>query len=192
MNANVPGGTLAFEGWLTTENIVVLSAWLGFTIFMLVYVVPRLAARRVSDQFGLKMVEQKGRRFYAPVDPEGNPIEIPIGVKEVDGKQQVVMGYAPLAYTLPFMAADMAAMKIKMSVLGHKGNVSKGISNKMLNGLALGQVDLDEAMPLLPKNVQKWLAAARVLGIDLSRMGQGGHRAAQQTQQVITGYKPGV
>ena len=125
-----------------------------------IFAVPRLAARRISEQFGLELVKYKGRNMFVPVGPDGEPIQIPIGVKEVDGKQEVVLGYAPLAYCLPYMAADMAAIKVKMALLGAKGQISQAIKGK-----AIAEGDMDALMGILPKKVQGAIAIARMLGI---------------------------
>jgi len=144
---------------LSLEAIIVISGWL-ISLAVALKAVPALAARRVSEQFGLELVVEKGKKMFVPVGPDGEPIQIPIGVKEVDGKSVVVMGYAPLAYCLPYLAADMAAIKVKMALLGAKGQISQAIKGK-----ALAEGDMDALMAMLPKKVQGAVAIARMLGI---------------------------
>lgn len=169
-----------FESWLTVENVVVLSAWLIFTLTMLVFVVPKLAASRVSQQFGLVEVTQNGKKFFAPVDPAGEPVQIPIGMRKVNGEDQVVMGYAPLAFCLPYMAADMASFKFKllldnfkMSFLGAKGNSSKRLKGAVIDEVNAGNISLEDAMPLLPlsNKAKTAIAIAKSLGLDFKGPG---------------------
>jgi hypothetical protein len=143
--------------------LIVVCGWF-VSLSVAIFLVPRLAAKRVSMQFGLQMVEQGGKKFYAPCGPDGEPILIPVGVKDVDGEQKVVMGYAPLAYSMPFMAADMAAMKLKMMLLGQKGQISQAIRNK-----ALSEGDQEALFAMLPKKVQGALAIARMLGVGVNK-----------------------
>jgi hypothetical protein len=163
----------------TLTVLFAAAAWM-VSLAVALKAVPALAARRVSEQFGLVMVEQDGKRFYAPVDPTGEPIKVPVGVQEVNGEQVVVMKYAPLAYALPFMAADMAAMKVKMVLLGAKGNMSKAVQGRLMNMAAEGSVGADAIMPFLPKKFQGALAIAKVLGDMLNKnapAGDTGHQA---------------
>jgi hypothetical protein len=153
------------------EAVIIIAGWL-VSLAVALKVVPKLAAKRVSEQFGLTQVTQNGQTFYAPVDPSGEPVKIPLGTKEgKDGGVEVIMGYAPLAYCLPYMAADMAAQRIKMTLLGAKGRVSKQLRDSALaEGMAVGEgastLDMLGAAGILPK---KWYGIAKVLqGLNLS------------------------
>ena len=124
-----------------------------------------ILSKRQERMMGVAKVENDGgEMIYAPLDPNGKPIKIPVGVKEVDGEQVVVLDYAPLAYSLPFMAADMAAMKLKMMLLGQKGQISQAIRNK-----ALSEGDQEALFAMLPKKVQGALAIARMLGVGVNK-----------------------
>lgn len=169
------------------EAIIIVTGWL-VSLAVALKAVPALAAKRVSEQFGLVMVMQDGKRFYVPVDPAGEPVKIPIGIREVDGKQEVVMGYAPLAYSLPFMAADMAAMKVRMALLGAKGNIGKTIKGQMMQGAADGTIDPEAMMQFLPKKAQAAIAVLRALGVGIGPAGAG---SAPGTQNSPSGASRG-
>lgn len=172
---------------LTLEGVVIIIGWIT-SLTVAVVIVPRIAAKRVCEQFGLTLVNQGDRRFFVPTDPnDGSPIKVPIGVKTAqDGSQEVVMGYAPLAYTMPVLAAEYAATKIKMTLLNAKGQVSKKISAEALKaGLT------DELMPFLPKKLQGALAIARALGLG----GDSSNGTAQGQTQGRAGsgtFSPGM
>lgn len=162
-----------FEGWLSAETLIVLLAWLSFTLFMLVVVVPRLSAKVMCEKFGLVRVQVRDRTIYVPEDMEGEPVKIPVGVKEVDGEQQVVWGYAPLPMTLTWMAAEQAAMKVKMTLLNVKSQAAKKLGKEAL-AAAMGEGGSLEAMfPFLPKKMQGVIALAKALGVGPKGAGSG-------------------
>ena len=172
------------------EALIIVAGWL-VSLAVALKVVPRLAANRVSAQFGLVEVEQNGKCFFAPVDPNGEPVKIPIGTREgKDGKLEVVLGYAPLAYCLPYMAADMAAQRIKMTLLGATGRVSKQLRDSALaEGIAAGEgastIDMLGAAGILPK---KWYGIAKVLqGLNLGATSHGNSHTARERPPGHTG-----
>ena len=167
---------------VTIEAIIVICGWL-ISLLVALKAVPALAARRVSEQFGLELVEYKGKKMFVPVGPDGEPIQIPVGMKEIDGKQEVVMGYAPLAFCLPYLAADMAAMKVKMALLGAKGHLSQQIKSR-----AIAEGDTEALMMMLPKKVQGAIAIAKMLGLGKNQ-GQPGESGMQQVSRNSGGQK---
>ena len=86
---------------VTPQNVFLLALWLSFTLVMLVIVVPWMTSRLMCKRFGLVKVVQDGKKLYAVQDPTGEPVKVPIGVQEKDGKYEPVMGYAGLAWSLP-------------------------------------------------------------------------------------------
>ncbi len=161
---------------ITLEGVVIIVGWL-VSLGVAILVVPKLAAKRVCTQFGLTQVDQGGRTLFAVEGPDGEAIKVPIGVKEgKDGEQEIIYGYAGLGYTLPFLAAEMAAQKVKMGLLNTKSQISKRLG---ADALKSGMVD--EMMPFLPKKVQAVVAIAKALGLG-SVVPQGGQTAPQTGQ----------
>lgn len=166
---------------ISAEALVVIAGWIT-SLVVAIYLVPKVAARRVCEQFGLSQVHQGGKTFFVPTDPGGDPLKVPIGTKEgKDGEQEIVMGYAPLAYSLPYMVADLAALKVKMSLLSAKGRVTKA-----LNAEAIKAGMTDELAAFLPKKVQAALAIARALGFG------PGNGSQEGTVQGQTTYRQGL
>lgn len=165
---------------LSLEAIVIVLGWFT-SLFVAVFLVPRIAAKRVCEQFGLTLVTQGGKKFFVPTDPNtGDPLKVPIGVKEnEDGTQEVVLGYAPLAYSMPVIAAEFAAQKTKMLLLNTKSQISRKLGKEALQA---GMID--EFMPFLPKKAQAAVAIARALGL-------GGNGSQQGVFQGQTGTRTG-
>jgi len=148
---------------ITFEAIIIVCGWL-VSLAVALFAVPRIAAKRVCQQFGLTQVQQGGETLFAVQGPDGEAVKVPIGVKEgKDGEQEIVWGYAGLGYTLPYLAADMAAQKVKMGLLNTKSQISK-----KLGADALKSGMIDEMMPFLPKKVQAAVAIAKALGLGSS------------------------
>jgi hypothetical protein len=121
-------------------------------------------------------------------------VKIPIGTRKgKDGETEVVLGYAPLAYCLPYMAADMAAVRVKMALLGAKGRLSKQMRDAaMAEGMAVGEgagtIDQLAAAGLIPK---KWYGIAKVLqGMGVNVGGKGPTTHAGQSGG--SEYRPGL
>ena len=167
---------------ITFEAIIIVCGWL-VSLAVALIAVPRIAAKRVCQQFGLTQVQQGGETLFAVQGPDGEAVKVPIGVKEVDGEQQIVWGYAGLGYTLPYLAADMAAQKVKMGLLNTKSQISK-----KLGADALKSGMIDEMMPFLPKKVQAAVAIAKALGLG-SSVPVG---AQTQGRQGSDTFKPGI
>ena len=140
-------------------TIAVLTAFID-TVIVLV-----ILSKRQERMMGVTKVEQDGEIIYAPLGPDNKPIQVPIGVKEVDGEQQAIMGYAPLAYTLPFIAGDMAAQKMKMVLFNAKSQVAKRMNKEGLAQAMQEGGGLDAMLPFLPKKLQVAAALLRSAGL---------------------------
>lgn len=175
---------------ISLEGALIVVGWL-VSLFVATMIVPKLAANRVSERFGLKMVSQDDKKFYAPVGPDGEPVKIPIGVKEnkETGEQEVILGYAPLAFALPYMAADMAAMKVKMALMGTKSGLSRKIKGALLEEGAAGRLDPDAMLPFLPKKAQAAIAVLRALGLGVGPVSPQNRDYGANAPQ--TGYRGG-
>ena len=146
--------------WLTTDNMLLLAIWLSFTVFMLVFVVPEMAGRRICRNFGLMKVFQDGQELYAVRGPDGKPVKIPIGSKVVDGVTTVVEGYAPLAWTMPYIAGQHAVLGIKNSIYGKAGKMTQEANRAAIAGMPIDQASTAIAMDAFAKgNIGKALMA---------------------------------
>jgi hypothetical protein len=150
---------------LSLEALVVVVGWL-VSLGVAVMVVPKLAAKRICEQFGLQKVTVNGRDIYAVEDLEGNPVKIPIGTKaNAEGESEIVYGYAPLPMTMTYLAADQAAMRVKMALLNTKGAISKQLSKQGLQAAMDAGGGLESMLPFLPKKLQAAAALAQALGL---------------------------
>ena len=147
-----------------------------------------ILSRRTEKMMGVEKVEQGGVTIYAPLGPDGKPIQVPIGIKEVEGVPTPVMGYAPLGYTLAFLAAEMAAQKVKMGLLGAKSALSKKMSGAAIQMAQEGALSGEDIMPFLPKKWQPAIMALRALGLGVSPLGGNGG-AAQPARGGSGGWK---
>lgn len=172
---------------LAIEALIVIFGWLT-SLCVAIFLVPRIAARRVCRNFGLDLVTQGGKEFYVACDPSGDPIKIPIGTKDVNGTPEVIYGYAPLAYSLPIIAAEYSAQRLMASLRGAKADVSKKLSKEALaSGLG------DEIVAFLPKKLQGVYAIGKALGWIPGSGSQGGPFLAQTGQQTgSSGFRPGL
>jgi hypothetical protein len=140
--------------------VIVVVAWC-ISLCVAIFVVPRIAARKACENFGLKRVSQAGKVFYTPLGLDGEPFKIPIAQKEKeDGSIEIVEGYAPLAYALPYLAAHMASEKIKFSLLSAKGKVARQLNTAALAGEANFNPATLAAIEMLPK---KWQGPALMI-----------------------------
>lgn len=156
---------------MSLEALVVVVGWL-VSLGVAVMVVPKLAAKRICEQFGLQKVTVNGRDIYAVEDLEGNPVKIPIGTKaNAEGEPEIVMGYAPLPMTLTYLAADQAAMRVKMTLLNTKSTIAKQLNKEGLKAAMQEGGGLETMLPFLPKKLQ--MAAALLQAAGLGRAGNG-------------------
>lgn len=158
---------------ITPEAIVVVVGW-SVSMFVALFIVPKLAAKRTMGMFGLeKVTNRDGDEIYAVVGPDGQAIKIPVGVKEVDGHQEAVMDYAGLAYSLPYIAGLHAANQVKLAIFSEKGVLQRKLNKAGLANAMQAGGGLDQMMPFLPKKAQTAIgvvqALSQILGIQLGR-----------------------
>lgn len=153
------------------------AAWF-ISLLVAILVVPRLAANRICNQFGLTRVDVNGQMIYAVKDLEGNPIKIPVGLKEnSDGEKEPVMGFAGLPMTLTYLAAEQAALKVKMTLFNAKSQISKKMQQAAMGEAAAGG-DLGAMFPFLPKKAQAAIAVLKAAGVNLGGLAQAGQGPA--------------
>lgn len=162
---------------ITLEGVLVLVGWatsLGVAFLFALRVIPKLAAKRACEAFGLVEVETNGRTIFVPTDLEGEPVQIPVGVTtNAEGEQVPKMGYAPLPMTLTYLAAQQAATLVHMKLLNVKSQVSKRLSKEALGQAMSEGGSIEQMLPLLPKKAQMVVALAKTLGIGGNASGGG-------------------
>jgi hypothetical protein len=163
-------GVAIVVGWLISVSLAVLFA---------VKVIPERASSRMCEKFGLAEVEQNGKKIYAVLDLQGNPIQVPIGTKEVDGEQQVVTAVVSLPMTMSYLAAEQAAMKVKMALLNMKSTASKHLQQAAMGEAMKGEGGIEAMLPFLPKKAMPIIALMKALGVSVG--GQTGVQAGKTT-----------
>jgi len=125
---------------ISLEAIVVVCGWL-VSMFVALFIVPKLAAQKTMAKFGLTAVKNAaGDDIYAVLDPDGEPIKVPIQRVDKDGKATVSLEYAPLAYALPVIAAVQTKAYLTSAVQGKAGKMTQ-----MANAAVLADMPLEQA-----------------------------------------------
>ena len=125
---------------ISLEALVVVCGWL-VSMFVALFVVPQLAAKRTMAKFGLVSVKNAdGEEIYAVLDPDGEPIKVPVTRVDKDGKQSINLEYAPLAYSLPVIAAVQTKAFLTSAVQGKAGKMTQ-----MANAAVLADMPLEQA-----------------------------------------------
>ena len=148
---------------MNTEALIVVVGWLVSLVLAVVFalkVVPERASKRICEKFGLMEVFQDGKSLYAVQGPDGKPVKIPVGTKEVDGKTVVVEGYCSLAWTLPYIAGQHAVLGIKNSIYGKAGKMTQEANRAAIAGMPIDQASTAIALDAFAKgNIGKALMA---------------------------------
>jgi len=114
---------------------ILLMATLNAVIDTIIVLV--ILSRRTEKMMGVvKVKNSEGETIYAPQDPDGKPIRVPVARQGEDGKVVVTQEYAPLAYSLP----TIAAMQLKASMLGKAGKLTQ-----MANEAVLADMPIEAA-----------------------------------------------
>ena len=144
---------------ISIEALIIVAAWCFSLAFGFFVVAPR-ASGIVLARLGLVKVFQDGNILYAVQGPDGKAVKIPIGTKELDGKTVVVEGYAPLGWTLPYIAGQHAMLGIKNQIYGKAGKMTQEANRAALAGMPIEQASTAIAMDAFAKgNIGKALMA---------------------------------
>lgn len=154
-------------------------------------VIPEMAARRLCRMFGLARVRlENGRDIYAVEDLEGKPIKIPIGMRKDDeGNESIIYGYAPLPMTMTYLAAEQAAIKVKMTLFNAKSQISKKMQKEGLSMAMQEGGSLDSLLPFLPKKAQVAAALLRAAGLGRDSVPNSAQTAPQGRPSASGGQK---
>jgi len=110
--------------------IAALNAFID-TIIVLV-----ILSRRTERMMGVTRVRNDaGETIFAPVDPDGAPIKVPVARVDKDGKVKVTEEYAGLAYALP----TLAVTQLKASIMGKAGKLTQQANAAVLEGMDINQ-----------------------------------------------------
>jgi hypothetical protein len=175
-----PEGILVAVGWAISLTVAIVFAF---------RVIPEMAARRLCAMFGLQRVKlANGREIYAVEDLEGTPIKVPISVKKgEDGEDIIEYGYAPLPITMTYLAAEQAAMKMKMTFLNAKSQLARNFKKAGLEEVMAEGGGLQNLMPFLPKKLQAPAAFLSALGVGSAP--KGGQSGQQRLSNRSGGQK---
>ena len=125
---------------ITLEGAVIVIGWL-VSLGVALFVVPRLAAARTMQKFGLIAVKgSDGREIYAVEGPDGEPIKVPVAREGKDGKAVITDEFVPLAYALPTIAAIQTKAFLTSAVQGKAGKMTQ-----MANAAVLADMPLEQA-----------------------------------------------
>ncbi len=142
------------------ELAVVIIAWL-ISLMWGAAIVTEVAARKIARRFGVTRVSNReGRTIYAPLDPSGHAMKIPVG-RDSDG--EIVLDYAPLAYSLPYIAASTARDMLIARLTGKAGRTKQLAEEALREQLPLNQASQAMALEALARGryaqaLVAWLA----------------------------------
>ena len=95
-----------------------------------------ILSRRTERMMGVaKVRNERGETIYAPLDPDGEPIKVPVARVGKDGKVVVTDEYAGLAYALP----TLAVTQLKASIMGKAGKLTQQANQAVLEGMDINQ-----------------------------------------------------
>jgi hypothetical protein len=113
---------------------IALMALLNAVIDTIIVLV--ILSRRTERMMGVaKVRNERGETIYAPLDPDGDPIKVPVARVGKDGKMVVTEEYAGLAYALP----TLAVTQLKASIMGKAGKLTQQANAAVLEGMDLNQ-----------------------------------------------------
>ena len=124
---------------ISLEALVVVCGWL-VSMFVALFIVPKLAAQKTMAKFGLISVKgSDGQEIYAVEGPDGDPVKVPVA-RERDGKVVITEEFVPLAYALPTIAAIQTKAYLTSAVQGKAGKMTQ-----MANAAVLADMPLEQA-----------------------------------------------
>jgi hypothetical protein len=113
---------------------IVLMATMNAIIDTIIVLV--ILSRRTERMMGVaKVHNERGETIYAPLDPDGEPIKVPVARTGKDGKVTVTDEYAGLAYALP----TLAVTQLRASFLGKAGKMTQQANQAVLEGMDINQ-----------------------------------------------------
>lgn len=171
---------------ISLEALVVVCGWL-ISMFVALFVVPKLAAQKTMRKFGLIPVQNsKGEEIYAVEGPDGEPIKVPVQ-READGKITVENEFVPLAYALPVIAAVQTKAFLSSTIQGKSGKMLQMANKAALEGMPIEQAASAMALEAFARGQYgKALMAymAPRIAAALNQSGNAGH------EMTIEGTKP--
>jgi len=113
---------------------ILLMATLNAIIDTIIVLV--ILSKRTERMMGVtKVRNDEGEIIYAPLDPDGKPLKVPVARKDDDGKVTVSDEYVGLAYALP----TLAVTQLKASILGKAGKLTQEANAAVLAGMDVNQ-----------------------------------------------------
>jgi len=170
---------------LSLEAVVVVIGW-AVSMFVALFIVPRLAAQKTMRKFGLiPVTNSKGEEIYAVEGPDGDPIKVPVQRVDKDGKATVADEYVPLAYALPVIAAVQTRAFLTQSIQGKAGRMTQMANRAVMEGMDINQASTAMALEAFSrgqygKALMAYLAPRIAASINAS--GAAGQAAEQGNQ----------
>ena len=131
---------------ITLEGVIIVAGWL-VSLGVALFIVPSLAAKRTMTKFGLvEVMNGAGEPIFAVEGPDGEPIKVPIQRIDKDGKVTVTDEFAPLAYSLPVIAAVQTRAYLTSTIQGKAGKYKQMADKAVLEGMPIEQAS--QAMAL--------------------------------------------
>jgi len=125
---------------ISLEAVIVVCGWL-VSMFVALFVVPKLAAQKTMRKFGLIPVRNsKGEEIYAVEGPDGEPIKVPVTRTDAKGQVTTESELVPLAYALPVIAAIQTKAFLTSTIQGKAGKMKQ-----MADAAVLGEMPLEQA-----------------------------------------------
>ena len=166
---------------ITLEGVIIVIGW-AVSMFVALFIVPKITAGRTMRLFGLQKVKNHAGEFiYAVEDPDGEPVKVPVARLDKTGKVVVTEEFAPLAYSMP----TIAAMQIKASFQGKVGKLVQQANGAVLEGMDINQAANAMALQAFAKGQYGKALMAYLtpkIAAAVNQSGQAGH-ALGQTQQ---------
>ena len=136
---------------ISLEALVVVCGWL-VSMFVALFIVPKLAAQKTMAKFGLLPVRASdGRQIYAVEGPDGDPIKVPVARADKDGKVTVSDEFVPLAYALPTIAALQTKAFLTSTIQGKAGRIKQLAEKEILSEMPIEQAANAMAIDALMK-----------------------------------------
>ena len=167
---------------------ILLMATLNAIIDTIIVLV--ILSRRTERMMGVAKVKNSdGEIIYAPLDPDGKPLKVPVARKDEDGKVKVTDEYVGLAWALP----TLAAASLKATITGKAGKLVQDANAAVLEGMDINQASTAMALQAFAKGRYGQALMAYLMpriAATVNQSGQAGQSFSPGSNQSGT-FRPG-
>ena len=172
---------------ITLKDLAIVAGF-GLSVLFGFFVYPTIAARKTMRLFGLTRVKAaNGDEIYAATDPDGEPVKVPVARLGKDGKVVVTEEYAPLAYSLP----TIAAVQIKASFAGKVGKLTQMANQSALEGMSIDQAANAMALQAFMKGQYGKAVMAYIAPKIAQAINKSGNAGKEAGETKDNGFHPG-